>query len=490
MTARPAPQAPGSGAAIDAIVVGAGPNGLTAAITMAQAGLSVRIYEAMPGIGGGARTEECTLPGFRHDPCSAVHPLGRGSPAFRAMPLERYGLRWIEPAIQLAHPQPDGSAAVLARSVDETAGSLGADGAAYRSLVSPFLGRWEQLAGDLLRPPAAGPPAAPLMMARFGLPAATPAGLLARRFGGPHARTLIAGLAAHALAPLRSPLTSGIAMMFALAAHEVGWPFPAGGSQSLSDALAAHLTSLGGEIVTGQRVRSLDELPGARVYLLDVSPRDLVRIAGARLPARWSRRMAGVRYGPSVFKVDYALDGPVPWLAEPCRRAGTVHIGASYPEISTALALANGGSMPERPFLITSQPTVSDPSRAPAGKHVFWAYAQVPNGCAADVLPLAEAQIERFAPGFGDLVLARTVTSPRQIEERNPNNVGGNIAVGRCDGLRAVLRPTLSLRLPYRTGNPAIYLCSSATAPGPGVHGMCGLHAARAALRLVFGLRA
>jgi phytoene dehydrogenase-like protein len=482
--------APGSGAAIDAIVVGAGPNGLTAAITLAQAGLSVRIYEAMPGIGGGARTEECTLPGFRHDPCSAVHPLGRGSPAFRAMPLGKYGLRWIEPSLQLAHPQPDGSAAVLARSLDETASSLGADGGSYRSLVTPFLGHWEQLASDVLRPVAAGPPAAPWTMARFGLPAMAPARLLARRFGGPHARTLIAGLAAHALAPLGSPLTGGVAMMFALAAHEVGWPFPAGGSQSLADALAAHLTSLGGEIVTGRRVLSLDELPAARVYLLDVSPRDLVRIAGARLPARWSRRLARVRYGPAVFKVDYALDGPVPWLAEDCRRAGTVHIGASDTEISTSLALANDGAVPDRPFLITAQPTVFDPSRAPPGKHVFWAYAQVPNGSPDDALPAVEAQIERFAPGFRDLVLARKVTSPRQIEERNPNNVGGNIAVGRCDGLHAVLRPTLSLRLPYRTGNPAIYLCSSATAPGPGVHGMCGLHAARTALRHAFGIRA
>jgi phytoene dehydrogenase-like protein len=471
---------------VDAIVVGAGPNGLTAAITLARAGLSVRVYEAMRDVGGGARTEECTLAGFRHDPCSAVHPLGRGSPAFRAMPLADYGLRWVEPDIQLAHPRPDGSAAILTRSVADTAAALGADAGAYRSLVQPFLGHWAELAADVLRPVSAGLPAAPLLMTRFGSRALLPAGLLARRFRGAATRTMIAGLAAHSLAPLRSPLTGGVAMMFMLAAHEVGWPFPAGGSQALSDALAAYLRALGGEIVTGTPVASLDELPAARAYLLDVSPRDLVRVAGGRLPAGWVRRMAHVRYGPAAFKVDYALDAPVPWLAAECRRAGTVHVAASAAEISRSLARANGNAAPDRPFLITAQPSLFDPSRAPAGKHMFWAYAQVPNGWRGDALTAVEDQLERFAPGFRDLVLARKITTPAQLEQRNPNNVGGNIAVGRTDGLRAVLRPALSLRLPYRTGNPAIYLCSSATAPGPGVHGMCGLHAANAALRAVF----
>jgi phytoene dehydrogenase-like protein len=473
----------------DAIVVGAGPNGLTAAVTLARAGLSVAVYEGAQTVGGGARTEELTLPGFRHDPCSAVHPLGAGSPVLTRLGLERYGLTWVHPDLPLAHPFPDGSAAVLARSMAETARSLGGDGNTYLRLLEPFRGRWDRLAADVLRAPLAGWPRDPLGYGCFGLLAALPAALLARGFTGERARGLVAGLAGHVTAPLTSPVTGGVALMFALAAHEVGWPFPRGGSQAISGALAALLAALGGRVETGHRVRSLDELPRARAYLLSTSPGQAAAIAGARLP-RWyaDAFLRRYRHGPAVFKIDYALSGPVPWTAPAARRAGTVHLGPSMAEIGAALRAAQRGRAPDPPFLITAQPSLFDPARAPAGSHVFWVYAQVPNGWRADLSTAIEDQLERFAPGFRDLVLARTVTAPADLQARNPNNVGGDIANGRCDRLRLLMRPT-PFPVPYATPNPAIYLCSSATPPGPGVHGMCGYHAARTALRRVFGTR-
>jgi phytoene dehydrogenase-like protein len=476
---------------VDAIVVGAGPNGLTAAVTLARAGLSVRVYEGAPTVGGGARTAELTLPGFRHDPCSAVHPLGAGSPVLNTLGLERFGLSWVHPEMALAHPFPDGSAAVLARSVAETADSLGRDGGAYRRLVEPFLGRWDGLAADVLRAPLAGWPREPLLYGRFSLVAGLPAAVLARVFTGQHARGLLAGLAGHVTAPLTSPVTGGIALMFALAAHDVGWPFPRGGTQAISDALAALLVSLGGKIETGHRVRALGELPSARAYLFDTDPAEAAAIAGSRLPW-WYADLFLRRYqhGPAVFKVDYALSGPVPWTAPAARRAGTVHLGPTMAEIGAALRSARHETAPRPPFLITAQPSLFDQDRAPAGAHVFWVYAQVPNGWRGDLIPAIEEQVERFAPGFGDLVLARTVTTPADLAAGNPNNVGGDIAGGRCDGLRLLLRPVpLPVPVPYATPDRAIYLCSSATPPGPGVHGMCGYHAASAALRRVFGQR-
>jgi phytoene dehydrogenase-like protein len=467
-------------------VVGAGPNGLTAAVTLAQAGLSVVVYEAAPVVGGGARTEELTLPGFRHDPCSAVHPLGAGSPVLRALGLERHGLCWIHPDLPLAHPFPDGSAAFLARSVTETAAGLGADGGTYLRLMEPFAGRWDALAADVLRAPLAGWPRHPLVYGCFGVLAALPAAVLARAFSGEHARGLVAGLAGHVTAPLTSPVTGGIALMFALAAHEVGWPFPRGGSQALSDALVSLLASLGGRVETCHRVRTLDELPRARAYLLDTSPGEAAAIAAGRLP-RWyaDRFLRRYRHGPAVFKIDYALAGPVPWTAPAARRAGTVHLGPTLAGISAALRSAQQGRAPRPPFLITSQPSLFDPGRAPAGRHVFWVYAQVPHAWPGDLTEAMESQIERFAPGFRGLVLARAVTPPAGVAARNPNNAGGDIAGGRCDRLRLLLRPTPA-PVPYATPNPRIYLCSSATPPGPGVHGMCGYHAARTALRRVF----
>ncbi|MEV5505720.1 phytoene desaturase family protein [Streptomyces orinoci] len=466
---------------LDAVVVGAGPNGLTAAVELARRGLAVEVYEAAGAIGGGARTEELTLPGFRHDPCSAVHPLGVGSPAFEAMPLAEHGLQWLHPGLPLAHPFPDGSAAVLSRLVGDTAAALGPrDAGAYRRLLAPFHGKWPVLARDFLRTQWDGLPKDPLLYARFGLWAGQPASLLVRRFRDAKARALFAGLAAHGIAPLTGLGTGGMAMVFALAAHERGWPVPRGGSQSIADALASYLRSQGGTVHTGFEVKRLDDLPPARAYVFDTSPTALARIAGLGNAYR------GYRYGPSVFKVDYALSAPVPWTSEAARRAGTVHVGPTYREIGDALSAAVHGRDPSVPFLITAQPSLIDPGRAPAGKHTFWVYGHVPNGWTGDATELIERQIERFAPGFRDLVLARAVQGPPQLAARNANYVGGDIATGSVAGLRLLIRPKLA-RVPYATAHPAVFLCSSATPPGPGVHGMSGHHAARAVWRRLRG---
>jgi phytoene dehydrogenase-like protein len=472
---------------LDAVVVGAGPNGLTAAITLASQGLAVRVYEAAGAVGGGARTEELTLPGFRHDPCSAVHPLGIGSPVLARLPLQRHGLRWLQPPVPLAHPFPDGTAAVLDRSVRLTAASLGPDARAYQLLIGPFRGHWDQLAADVLRPQLAGLPPHPLRLARFGLRSALPAAALAGTvLRGAAGRALLAGLAGHAMAPLSSPATAAIALLLAVAAHEVGWPVAAGGSQAISDALAAHLAELGGEIVTGVPVREWADLPNAHVVMFDTSPATLARIAADRLPPRYAARLARYRYGPGVFKIDYALAGPVPWTAPAARRAGTVHLGPGYGDIATALRSAGRGAPPDPPFVIVAQPSVADPSRAPAGRHVLWAYCHVPNGWQGDATGAIERQLERFAPGFGDLVLARRAAGPADVEARNANYVGGDIGCGSFAGLQSLARPVLR-RVPYATPNPAIYLCSAATPPGPGVHGACGYHAARSVLDCAFG---
>jgi phytoene dehydrogenase-like protein len=461
----------------EAIVVGSGPNGLAAAIVLARAGVSVRVLEAADTIGGGARTQELTLPGFRHDSCSAVHPFGVGSPAFEALPLAGHGLEWVHPEVPMAHPFPDGTAAVLGRTVGETAASLGPrDAVAYRRLLAPYSGHWDTVAADFFRPPWSRPPRDPYRFVRFGLTGTPPVSLLRYRFRGDKARGLMAGLAAHAISRLTEPFTGAMAMMFALAGHERGWPVARGGSQAISDALGAYLRQLGGEVFTGVTVRKLDELPPARAYVFDTSPTALARIAALGDVYR------GYRYGPAVFKIDYALDGPVPWTAEAARRAGTVHIGPTYTEIGDALSRAVTGRPPQTPFLITSQPTVADPSRAPEGKHVFWAYAHVPHGWHGDATDAMERQIERFAPGFRDLVLARAVSGPADLAARNANYVGGDIACGAFAGLQTVLRPRLAA-VPYATPRPGVFLCSSATPPGPGVHGMSGHNAAKAVLR-------
>lgn len=470
----------------DAVVVGAGPNGLTAAVTLAAAGLAVEVYEQADAIGGGARTEELTLPGFRHDPCSAVHPLGAGSPVFRALPLSEYGLRWIQPDVPLAHPFPDGSAVALHRSAEDTAISLGVDGERYLRLLAPFLGRWDELAADLLRPPLAAPPANPLLLAAFALRGAWPVPLLGKTFRQPRTRALLAGLAAHTIAPLSGPGTAGVALLFALAAHSVGWPIPAGGSQAISDALAGYLRDLGGTIHCGRTIRSIGDLPPARAYLLDTSPLGLLSLAGDRFPGWYPRRLAHYRYGPSVFKVDYALDGPMPWTAPECRRAGTVHLGPRQEDVAAALRAVWTGRRPHRPFLIVAQPGLFDDSRAPQGKQVLWVYAHVPAGWTGDLTAEVESQLDRFAPGFRDLVLARSTRGPAAVEAANPNYVGGDIACGRFSGTQTLFRPVVA-RIPYATTDPTVYLCSSATPPGPGVHGMCGYHAANVVLRRRFG---
>ncbi|MFG2322544.1 NAD(P)/FAD-dependent oxidoreductase [Streptomyces sp. NBC_01723] len=463
---------------LDAVVVGAGPNGLTAAVELARRGFSVAVFEAQSAVGGGARTEELTLPGFRHDPCSAAHPLGINSPAFRDLPLERYGLEWLHPALPMAHPFLDGSAAVLSRSVAETAASFGArDAGTYRRLVERFLPRWDTLARDFMSLPLTALPRDPVTLARFGLVGLPPSTWLMRRFRDEQAKTLFAGLVAHVMAPLGGFATGAIGLVFALAAHARGWPVARGGSQAISDALAGHLEDLGGTVHTDYVVKRLDDLPPARAYVFDTSPTALARIAGL------GNHYAGYRYGPGVFKIDYALDGPVPWTAEAPRRAGTVQIGADSAEIGAALnAASRAGRAPDAPFLITVQPSVADPTRAPAGKHVFWAYGHVPNGWTGDLTDAIERQLERFAPGFRDRVLARATAGPPELAARNANYVGGDIASGAVSGLQLLLRPKLSL-FPYTTPHPAVFICSSATPPGPGVHGMSGHNAARAVWR-------
>lgn len=470
-------------AEVDAVVVGAGPNGLTAAAVMARAGLDVRVFEANDTIGGGARTRE--VEGFLHDTCSAVHPLGVGSPAFRSMGLD---IDWLHPEIAMAHPFPDGSAGILDRDVDRTADSLGPDADGYRTAVAPFVDHWRDLAGDLLRPPWAGWPTDPATVARFGLRAAVPASLLDRLTRGEKAPALLAGLAAHSMAPLTAPTGTPIALVFAIAAHAVGWPVPRGGSRAISDALAKDFTDHGGRIETNHPVESLDELPSARAYLLDVSPTALARIAGPWLPDRFRNRLERYRYGPGVHKVDYALSEPVPWTAPECRKAGTVHLGPRYDDIRRALAAVHAGRPPEPPFLVTAQPSIVDPTRTPDGRHTFWAYAHVPHGWTGDLTDALERQVERFAPGFRDTVVARHVSRPADLEAANANYVGGDIACGSATGLRLVARPRLA-RNPYSTPDERVFLCSAATPPGPGVHGMCGYHAARTALRQLFDVR-
>ncbi|MFE8955593.1 phytoene desaturase family protein [Streptomyces althioticus] len=463
---------------LDAVVVGAGPNGLTAAVELARRGFSVALFEAKGTVGGGARTEELTLPGFRHDPCSAAHPLAVSSPAFRGLPLERYGLEWLHPELPMAHPFPDGTAAVLSRSVGETAASFGPrDAGAYRRLVTPFLHRWDTLVRDFMSLPLTALPRDPVTLARFGLVGLPPSTWLARRFRDERARTLFAGLVAHVMAPLSGFATSAIGLVFALAAHTRGWPVARGGSQAISDALAGYLRELGGSVHTDYEVKRLDDLPPARAYVFDTSPTALARIAG------FGDHYARYRYGPGVFKIDYALDGPVPWTAPEARRAGTVQIGADSAEIGAALrAASRERRAPDAPFLITVQPSVVDPTRAPDGKHVFWAYGHVPHGWDGDLTDAIERQLERFAPGFRDRVLARATAGPPQLAARNANYVGGDIATGAVSGLQTLLRPKLSLS-PYTTPHPAVFICSQATPPGPGVHGMPGHNAAKAVWR-------
>jgi phytoene dehydrogenase-like protein len=465
----------------DAIVVGAGPNGLSAAITLARAGSSVLVLEASDTIGGGARSKELTLPGFVHDVCSAIHPLAVVSPAFRQFDLDQTGLSFVHPQLALAHPFDDGTAAVIERSLEKTADRLGADGKEYTKLMRGPAENVDDLLGDLLAPPARLPQH-PLLMARFGLHAVRSAQGLVKMFDSPATKGLLAGLAAHSMLPLDKSPSGGVALLLGFLAHAVGWPAARGGSQQIADALVTRLKSLGGKIETNWEVDALDQLPPHDVLLAGVTPRQMTRIAATRFPVRYLRALRRYRYGPGVFKLDLALDGPVPWTAEDCTRAGTVHVGGSIEEITAAEWAANNNQVPEKPFVLVGQQSIFDDSRAPEGKHTLWAYCHVPNGSDADMTNAIENQIERFAPGFRDRILARATRNAVEMESYNGNYVGGDINGGLQNLRQHFARPVLSLN-PYATPNPHIYLCSSSTPPGGGVHGMCGYLAARAALR-------
>jgi phytoene dehydrogenase-like protein len=471
---------------VDAVVVGSGPNGLAAAITLARAGLRVTVLEAADEAGGGTRSAELTLPGFVHDVCSSIHVFGRISPFFADLQpaLAAHGLRWVRPPAALGHPLDDGSAVLLRGDVDETARSLGPDGDAYRRLFGWLVDDAPTLLPDLLGPFHV--PLSPLRavrMARFGLLGLQPATRVARRFQGDAARALFAGIAAHSILPLTEPVSAAAALVLGAAAHVDGWPFPEGGAGMLPRTLVAELTALGGRVETGRRVATLDDLPAHRVALFDTSPRGLAGLAGDRLPAGYRRRLEGFRHGPGVFKLDLAIDGPIPWRAPELLDVATVHLGGTLEEIARGEAEVAAGRVPDRPFVLLTQTSLFDPTRAPAGRHTVWAYCHVPNGSTVDATDRILGQVERFAPGFRDRILASVATGPAQIEAANANDVGGDIAGGRFDLGQLFTRPSIRILDPYATPDPAIYLCSASTPPGGGVHGISGMLAARSALR-------
>jgi phytoene dehydrogenase-like protein len=466
---------------LDAVVIGSGPNGLAAAVALARAGRSVAVYEAADDVGGGTRSGQLTLPGFVHDVCSAVHPMGILSPFFRELPLAEHGLVWLSPRASVAHPLDDGPAVMIYRSLERTAAGLGADGARYARLVGPFLARPHELLADVMAP--LGMPAHPIGMLRFGLRAIFSANRLARLlFRGERARALLAGCAGHAVLPLSQPLTAALGLLFAITAHVEDWPVAQGGSHAITRALASYLRSLGGTIETGRRIARLEELPPARAVLFDTSPDQLSSIAGDALPAGYRRRLARYRYGPGAFKVDWALDGPIPWRDPTCREASTVHVGGTLEEICASERDMYRGIHSERPYLILCQQSEIDPSRAPDGKHTGYAYCHVPHGSTVDRTEAIEAQIERFAPGFRDRILARHAMSPAWFQRYNPNYVGGAITGGVADALQLFNRPVTRLD-PYSTPNPRLFICSAATPPGGGVHGQCGYWAAQSVLK-------
>ena len=463
--------------------MGAGPNGLAAAITLQRTGLSVLLVEGKETVGGGLRSAELTLPGFRHDIGAAIHPMAVGSPFFQSVPLADFGLRFARPPVAAAHPLDGGRAGALRGTVADTARSLGADEQVYRDLLEPLVDHWPGLAPDVLGP--LGFPKHPLDFAAFGLNAIQPITLLAKRFKTPEARGLLAGMAAHATLPLTNLTTSAIALVLMTLGHRHNWPIPIGGSEAIARAMAAYFQSLGGTIITNWPVSSLAELPPARAVLLDVTPRQLLALAGDRFSALYRRQLERFQYGMGVFKVDWALDGPIPFTASACRQAGTVHIGGTLEEIRQAEQQTAAGTHPDRPFVLLAQQSLFDDSRAPAGKHTAWAYCHVPNGSTLDRTDAIERQIERFAPGFRDQILARHTLNTTQLETYNPNIIGGDINGGRLDITQLFTRPIISLS-PYNTSAKGMYVCSSSTPPGSGVHGMCGFHAANRVLADLF----
>ena len=467
----------------DAVVVGSGPNGLAAAITIAQAGKSVAVFEANDQIGGGVRSAELTLPGFVHDLCSAVYPLAIGSPFFRTLPLAQYGLEWIQPPAALAHPLDDGTAVIVERSIEATAFQLGRDAASYDRFFKPLVTNWAGLDVDILGP-LLRLPHHPLSLLRFGWSAIQPAGRFAERlFRGEPARALFAGLAAHSMLPLEYWGSAAFGLVLGITAHALGWPIVRGGAQHLSQVLAEYLRSLGGEVFVNRPVGTLEELPASRAVLCDVTPRQLLKIVGTNLSSGYRDQLKNFRFGMAAFKMDWALSAPVPWTAQACKQAATVHLGATAHEIASSERAAWRGDLATKPFVLVVQPSLFDGARAPRGKHTLWAYCHVPNSSGVDMSQRIEAQIERFAPGFHDTILARCVSPPAEIERRNANLVGGDINGGAPNLGQLFFRPTRKL---YSTPKPGLYLCSSSTPPGGGVHGMCGYFAARRALRDMF----
>jgi phytoene dehydrogenase-like protein len=469
----------------DAIIVGSGPNGLAAAILMQQKGLSVLLLEGKSTIGGGLRSAELTLPGYLHDICSAVHPLAAASPFFETLPLSAHGLEYIYPEVAAAHPFDNGTAAILKSSVEETAGLLGADANAYLKLMRPVVKDWPAIVPDVLGPLHF--PKYPLAMARFGLHALTAASHLVRRFETPEARGLFAGMAAHAIQPLSNLATSAIALVLMANGHLKGWPIPKSGSNQIANALASYFISIGGKIETDTPVTSLQQLPSAHAVLFDITPRQLLKIAGHRFSSIYKWQMERYRYGMGVFKLDWALDAPIPFKAAGCQKAGTIHIGNTFEEIADGEQQIWNGMHPEKPYVLLAQPSIFDSSRAPYGKHTAWAYCHVPNGSEKDMTTIIENQVERFAPGFKDTILARHTMNTAQMEDYNPNYIGGDINGGVIDIGQLFTRPVLRWS-PYKTSAKGIYICSSSTPPGGGVHGMCGYHAAKKALSQIFGI--
>jgi phytoene dehydrogenase-like protein len=485
---RPDIHQPVEGAiAYDAIIVGAGPNGLACAVALAREGLSVLVREAAPVIGGGTRTEELTLPGHHHDVCSTIHPMAVASPFFRELPLARHGLEWVHTPTLLVHPFDDGSVVTLERTLDATADALGEDGPAYRDLVEPFVDRWQDLVHDALRPIRI--PSHPFLMARFGMHALRSVDSLVRaRFRNDATRAMFAAVAGHCMLPLDWTGTASFGLMLCITGHAVGWPLARGGSQAIARALAAHLNELGGVIETDAPVTDLAELPDARAILLDITPRQLLRIAHDRLPPRYRRQLERYRNGPGAWKVDWALSGPVPWKNARCSESAVLHLAGSYGEVLASERAPWDGIEADRPFVLFVQPSLFDRSRAPDGGHVAWAYCHVPNGATGDMTAAIEDQVERFAPGFRDLILHRSVMSPAELEAHNPNLVGGDINAGSQHLGQLFFRPAPRWN-PYAVPDTNLYLCSASTPPGGAVHGMCGYHAARTALRRTFGKR-
>ncbi len=469
----------------DAVVVGSGPNGLAAAILLQQNGLRVLVIEGKSTIGGGMRSAELTLPGFTHDICSAIHPLAVGSPFFQTLPLQEHGLKYIYPGIAAAHPFDSGKAAALRQSIEETASSFGQDAETYRKLMRPIVNDWPSIATDVLGP--LHYPDHPIAMAKFGLKALPSATTLARRFKTEEVQGFLAGMGAHSMQPLTKLTTAAVALVLMTSGHLKGWPLPKGGTQKIADALASYFLSLGGKIETDFYIKSLEQLPSSHAVLFDITPRQLLQIAGHKFSSIYKWQLERYRYGMGVFKVDWALDGPIPFEAEECRQAGTTHIGGTLSEIASSEEQVWQGGHPEKPFVLLTQQSLFDSSRAPEGKQTGWAYCHVPNGSTVDMTDFIEEQVERFAPGFRDRILAKHTMNPSQMQEYNPNYIGGDINGGVIDLGQLFTRPALRWS-PYRTSAKSLYICSSATPPGGGVHGMCGYWAAKRALKDVFSI--